>query len=62
MLDGKKLENWVKIIWKFSYSNVQNFKHIMKELQGAIIIGSAFQAILGYSGLMTILLKYESFL
>ncbi|KAI5666556.1 hypothetical protein M9H77_16409 [Catharanthus roseus] len=37
--------------------NGNNFKHIMKELQGAIIIGSAFQAILGYSGLMTILLK-----
>ncbi|PIN10887.1 Xanthine/uracil transporter [Handroanthus impetiginosus] len=34
-----------------------NFKHIMKELQGAIIIGSAFQAFLGYSGLMTLLLR-----
>lgn len=38
----------------------QNFKHIMKELQGAIIIGSAFQAILGYSGLMSIFLRYDS--
>lgn len=37
--------------------NGNNFKHIMKELQGAIIISSAFQAILGYSGLMTLLLK-----
>ncbi|KAL8501220.1 hypothetical protein ACS0TY_020682 [Phlomoides rotata] len=37
--------------------NGNNFKHIMKELQGAIIIGSAFQAILGYSGLMTILVR-----
>ncbi|XAR60096.1 hypothetical protein NMG60_11033344 [Bertholletia excelsa] len=34
-----------------------NFKHIMKELQGAIIISSAFQAMLGYSGLMTLLLR-----
>lgn len=37
----------------------QNFKHIMKELQGAIIIASAFQAILGYSGLMSVLLRYD---
>ncbi|KAL8057787.1 hypothetical protein ABFX02_04G206200 [Erythranthe guttata] len=37
--------------------NGNNFKHIMKELQGAIIIGSAFQAFLGYSGLMKILLR-----
>ncbi|GFZ12661.1 nucleobase-ascorbate transporter 12 [Actinidia rufa] len=37
--------------------NGNNFKHIMKELQGAIIISSAFQAILGYSGLMTLLLR-----
>ncbi|XP_058087152.1 nucleobase-ascorbate transporter 12-like isoform X3 [Magnolia sinica] len=34
-----------------------NFKYIMKELQGAIIISSAFQAIIGYSGLMAILLR-----
>ncbi|KAM7496871.1 hypothetical protein LguiA_021285 [Lonicera macranthoides] len=37
--------------------NGNNFKHIMKELQGAIIIASAFQTILGYSGLMTLLLR-----
>lgn len=37
----------------------QNFKHIMKELQGAIIISSAFQAFIGYSGLMTLILRYE---
>lgn len=29
----------------------------MKELQGAIIIASAFQALLGYTGLMTLLLR-----
>ncbi|XP_043697797.1 nucleobase-ascorbate transporter 12 isoform X2 [Telopea speciosissima] len=34
-----------------------NFRHIMKELQGAIIISSAFQAILGYSGLMSVFLR-----
>lgn len=34
-----------------------NFKHIMKKLQGAIIIGSAFQSLLGYSGLMSIFLR-----
>lgn len=38
---------------------LQNFKHIMKELQGAIIISSAFQAFIGYSGLMTLILRYE---
>ncbi|KAG5577941.1 hypothetical protein H5410_058075 [Solanum commersonii] len=40
---------------KVSY--LQKFKHIMKELQGALIISSAFQAILGYSGLMSVLLR-----
>ncbi|KAJ8568446.1 hypothetical protein K7X08_027979 [Anisodus acutangulus] len=37
--------------------NGNNFKHIMKELQGAIIISSAFQTILGYSGLMSVLVR-----
>ncbi|OIT39254.1 PREDICTED: nucleobase-ascorbate transporter 12 [Nicotiana attenuata] len=37
--------------------NGNNFKHIMKELQGAIIISSAFQAMLGYSGMMSVLLR-----
>ena len=39
--------------------NFQKFKHIMKELQGAIIIGSAFQTFLGYSGLMSLLVRYD---
>ncbi|XP_050214329.1 nucleobase-ascorbate transporter 12 [Mercurialis annua] len=34
-----------------------NFRHIMKKLQGAIIVASAFQALLGYSGLMSLLLR-----
>ncbi|KAI3523324.1 hypothetical protein L1887_01385 [Cichorium endivia] len=38
--------------------NENSFKHIMKELQGAIIIASAFQALLGYTGLMTLLLRF----
>ncbi|ERN14389.1 nucleobase-ascorbate transporter 11 [Amborella trichopoda] len=33
------------------------FKHIMKELQGAIIVGSVFQSIIGYSGLMSLFLR-----
>lgn len=37
----------------------QNFRHIMKELQGAIIVGSTFQAILGYTGLMSLFLRYD---
>ncbi|KAM2457750.1 hypothetical protein ACFX1W_006620 [Malus domestica] len=42
---------------EFQGLNGNNFKHIMKELQGAVIIGSAFQAILGYSGLMSVFLR-----
>ncbi|KAK8605069.1 hypothetical protein V6N13_082526 [Hibiscus sabdariffa] len=42
---------------EFRGLNGNNFKHIMKELQGAIIIASAFQALLGYSGLMSLFLR-----
>ncbi|XWS52902.1 hypothetical protein CRYUN_Cryun11dG0112100 [Craigia yunnanensis] len=42
---------------EFQGLNGNNFKHIMKELQGAIIVASAFQAILGYSGLMSLFLR-----
>ncbi|KAF7823274.1 nucleobase-ascorbate transporter 12 [Senna tora] len=38
---------------EFQGLNGNKFKHIMKELQGAVIIGSAFQTLLGYSGLMS---------
>ncbi|GAB4848799.1 Nucleobase-ascorbate transporter 11 [Ancistrocladus abbreviatus] len=34
------------------------FRRIMRELQGAIIIGSIFQSILGFSGLMSLLLRW----
>ncbi|KAJ8637510.1 hypothetical protein MRB53_011777 [Persea americana] len=33
------------------------FRHIMREIQGAIIVGSIFQSVLGYSGLMSLLLR-----
>ncbi|XP_077230264.1 nucleobase-ascorbate transporter 12-like [Tasmannia lanceolata] len=42
---------------EFIASDENKFKHIMKELQGAIIISSAFQAIMGYSGLMSFFLR-----
>ncbi|KAF9598688.1 hypothetical protein IFM89_029938 [Coptis chinensis] len=42
---------------EFQGQKGHNFKHIMKELQGAIILSSAFQAILGYSGLMSLVLR-----
>ncbi|PPS02924.1 hypothetical protein GOBAR_AA17743 [Gossypium barbadense] len=42
---------------EFRGLNGNNFKHIMKELQGAIIIASAFQTLLGYSGLMSLFLR-----
>ncbi|KAK4430512.1 Nucleobase-ascorbate transporter 11 [Sesamum alatum] len=34
------------------------FRHIMRELQGAIIVGSIFQCIMGFSGLMSLLLRF----
>ncbi|GER47127.1 xanthine/uracil permease family protein [Striga asiatica] len=34
------------------------FRHIMRELQGAIIVGSIFQSIVGFSGLMSLLLRF----
>ncbi|KAL6616405.1 hypothetical protein ACP70R_038675 [Stipagrostis hirtigluma subsp. patula] len=37
--------------------NDNNFKHIMKHLQGAIIVGGAFQVVLGYTGLMSLFLR-----
>ncbi|KAI5410112.1 hypothetical protein KIW84_055554 [Lathyrus oleraceus] len=41
------------------YQNLteHKFRHIMRELQGAIIVGLIFQCILGFSGLMSILLR-----
>ncbi|XP_023747112.1 nucleobase-ascorbate transporter 11 [Lactuca sativa] len=33
------------------------FRHIMRELQGAIIVSSIFQCILGFSGLMSLFLR-----
>ncbi|KAL5081874.1 hypothetical protein RYX36_010295 [Vicia faba] len=43
---------------EFQGLNGNKFKHIMKELQGAVIIGSAFQTFLGYSGLMSLLVRF----
>ncbi|XP_024372015.1 nucleobase-ascorbate transporter 12 [Physcomitrium patens] len=42
---------------EFSSLTEDRFKKTMRELQGAIIIGSAFQALLGYSGAMSLLLR-----
>ncbi|KAJ6739915.1 XANTHINE-URACIL / VITAMIN C PERMEASE FAMILY MEMBER [Salix purpurea] len=33
------------------------FRHIMRELQGAIIVGSLFQSVLGFTGFMSLLLR-----
>ncbi|GAB4824754.1 Nucleobase-ascorbate transporter 12 [Ancistrocladus abbreviatus] len=43
---------------EFQKLNGNKFKHIMRELQGAIIIASAFQTLLGYSGLMSLFLRF----
>ncbi|KAJ3678709.1 hypothetical protein LUZ60_002512 [Juncus effusus] len=42
---------------EFRNLSENKFKHIMRELQGAIIIGSIFQTVLGYSGLMSLLVR-----
>ncbi|KAI3462138.1 hypothetical protein Pfo_018801 [Paulownia fortunei] len=34
------------------------FRHIMRELQGAIIVGSIFQCTMGFSGLMSLFLRF----
>ncbi|GLJ49818.1 hypothetical protein SUGI_1058300 [Cryptomeria japonica] len=42
---------------EFSAMSKNRFQHTMRELQGAMIIGSVFQFILGYSGLMSVFLR-----
>ncbi|KAJ6835528.1 putative nucleobase-ascorbate transporter 11 [Iris pallida] len=42
---------------EFRNLSENKFKHIMRELQGAIIVGSVFQTVLGYSGFMSLLLR-----
>lgn len=48
------------IINSQEYRNLteHKFRHIMRELQGAIIVGSIFQSILGFSGLMSLILRF----
>lgn len=43
---------------EFQRIGTDRFKHTMKELQGAIIVASTFQAFLGYSGLMSVMLRF----
>ncbi|CAH2076110.1 unnamed protein product [Thlaspi arvense] len=45
---------------KFRNLTEHKFRDIMRELQGAIIVGSLFQCVLGFSGLMSILLRFIS--
>ncbi|OAY35732.1 nucleobase-ascorbate transporter 11 isoform X2 [Manihot esculenta] len=42
---------------EFRNLSEHKFRHIMRELQGAIIVGSIFQSILGFTGLMSLLLR-----
>ncbi|XAR73495.1 hypothetical protein NMG60_11007482 [Bertholletia excelsa] len=42
---------------EFRNLSEHKFRHIMRELQGAIIIGSIFQCILGFSGLMSFFVR-----
>ncbi|KAL6012612.1 hypothetical protein ACLOJK_003101 [Asimina triloba] len=43
---------------EFRNLSENKFKHTMRELQGAIIVGSIFQSVLGYTGLMSLLLRW----
>ncbi|XP_078435918.1 xanthine/uracil permease family protein [Wolffia australiana] len=43
---------------EFRNLSENKFKHIMRELQGAIMAGSLCQVLLGYSGLMSLLLRW----
>ncbi|KAI3704393.1 hypothetical protein L1987_74611 [Smallanthus sonchifolius] len=47
------------IINAHEYRNLSEnkFRHIMRELQGAIIVGSIFQCVIGLSGLMSLILR-----
>ncbi|KAK1421503.1 hypothetical protein QVD17_23879 [Tagetes erecta] len=47
------------IINAHEYRNLteNKFRHIMRELQGAIIVSSIFQCVIGFSGLMSLLLR-----
>ncbi|KAJ0770704.1 putative xanthine/uracil/vitamin C permease [Helianthus annuus] len=47
------------IINAHEYRNLSEnkFRHIMRELQGAIIVSSIFQCVIGFSGLMSLLLR-----
>ncbi|KAG0628971.1 hypothetical protein M758_1G066900 [Ceratodon purpureus] len=49
----------LSIIFSSEFANLteNRFKRTMRELQGAMIIGSAFQAFLGYSGAMSLILR-----
>ncbi|KAG2243037.1 hypothetical protein Bca52824_095122 [Brassica carinata] len=40
------------------FTVISKFREIMRELQGAIIVGSLFQCILGSTGLMSLLLRF----
>eukprot|EP00249_Psilotum_nudum_P023423 c28866_g3_i1 orf=746-2956(-) len=42
---------------EFQSINDNRFKHTMRELQGAIITASAFQVLMGYSGMVSIFLR-----
>ncbi|KAJ3677976.1 hypothetical protein LUZ60_001779 [Juncus effusus] len=42
---------------EFQALNQNSFKHIMKELQGAFIISAVFQALMGYTGFMSLFLR-----
>ncbi|CAL1400107.1 unnamed protein product [Linum trigynum] len=42
---------------EYRHLTEHKFRHIMRELQGAIIVGSVFQSLLGFTGLMSLLLR-----
>ncbi|KAH7442494.1 hypothetical protein KP509_03G091600 [Ceratopteris richardii] len=51
-------ESYVVVIVCVCVPEMKRFKHTMRELQGAVIVSSAFQVVLGYSGLMSLILRF----
>ncbi|XP_050126675.1 nucleobase-ascorbate transporter 11 isoform X2 [Malus sylvestris] len=48
---------FIPLIMVPAMGGTDKFRHIMRELQGAVIVGSIFQSLLGFSGLMSFLLR-----
>lgn len=44
-------DHFLPLLFGFIFSSIQKFKKIMRAIQGALIIASTLQIVLGFSGL-----------